>query len=42
MGAAHAAHVVDVLCAVDASRRAGAPVDVASSFPPVEPMEWAR
>jgi predicted dehydrogenase len=42
MGAEHAAHVVDVLAAIDVSRRDGGPVEVNSSFPPVAPMDWAR
>jgi predicted dehydrogenase len=42
LGAEHAAHVVDVLNAVDASRRAGGAVEVASSFPPPAPCDWAR
>jgi predicted dehydrogenase len=41
MGPEHAAHVVDVITAVDQSRRAGGPVEVTSSFPAPEPMEWA-
>ena len=41
MGAAHAAHVVDVLNAVDASRRDGGPVEVRSEFPPPAPLDWA-
>jgi len=42
MGPEHAAHVVDVINAVDRSRRVGGPVDVTSSFPAPEPLEWAR
>jgi predicted dehydrogenase len=38
----HAAHVVEIVCAIDASRVAGAPVDVHSDFERPEPMEWAR
>lgn len=40
--AEHAAHVVEVICAVAASAaKGGAPVDVASSFDPPAPMPWA-
>lgn len=39
---AHAAHVVEILDAVDASSRDGGAVDVRSSFPQPEPLEWAR
>lgn len=42
MGAEHAAHVVDVLNAVDASRLERGAVDVGSSFPQPEPLPWAR
>jgi predicted dehydrogenase len=38
----HAAHVVEVFDAVRTSLAAGGAVDVASSFPRPEPMEWAR
>jgi predicted dehydrogenase len=38
----HAAHVVEVLAAARTSAENGAPVEVASSFAPPEPMEWAR
>jgi predicted dehydrogenase len=38
----HAAHVVEVLAAARTSAENGAPVEVASSFTPPEPMEWAR
>jgi hypothetical protein len=41
MSAEHAAHVVEVLNAIDASRRGG-PVEVHSSFEPPAPMDWAR
>lgn len=41
-GADHAAHVVEVLNAIEESAREGGPVDVRSSFDPPEPMEWAR
>jgi predicted dehydrogenase len=40
-GAEHAAHVVEVLNAIDTARANGA-VDVRSTFPQPEPMEWAR
>lgn len=39
---AQAAHVVDILCAVDASLQHGGPVEITSTFPPPEPMDWAR
>ena len=42
MSAEHAAHVVDVLNAADRSRREGGAVEVASSFDPPPPLEWAR
>lgn len=38
---AQAAHVVEILCAVDASLRGGGPVEIRSSFPPPAPMPWA-
>ena len=38
----HAAHVVEVLEAVATSAASGASVPVRSSFPPPEPMEWAK
>ncbi len=41
MGAEHAAHVVDVIAAVEQSRRAGGAVEVTSSFAAPEPMDWA-
>jgi predicted dehydrogenase len=41
MGAEHAVHVVDVLNAIDRSRREGGAVDVTSSFPPPAPLPWA-
>jgi predicted dehydrogenase len=37
----HAAHVVEVLNAVDASLERGGPVEVRSDFSRPEPMEWA-
>ncbi len=40
---AHAAHLVDVLSAVDRSvETGGAPIAVTSSFPPPLPMPWAE
>ena len=41
-GAEHAAHVVEVLNAVEASAGAGGTVAVQSAFPTPEPMDWAR
>ena len=41
MGPEHAAHVVDVIAAVGRSRIEGGAVDVTSSFPAPEPMDWA-
>jgi predicted dehydrogenase len=41
-GAEHAAHVVEVLEAVDSSSRDGGSVGVRSSFPIPEPMDWAQ
>ena len=41
-GAAHAAHVVEVLNAIEASCELGGAVDVHSSFEPPPPLEWAR
>jgi predicted dehydrogenase len=41
MTAEHAAHVVEVLCAIHQSARAGRPVDVSSSFVQPAPLEWA-
>jgi predicted dehydrogenase len=40
--AEHAAHVVEILNAVEESAAAGGGVEVHSSFDPPEPMEWAR
>lgn len=37
-----AAHIVETLEAVETSMREGAPVEVRSSFPAPEPMDWAR
>lgn len=39
--AEHAAHVVEVLNAIDASRERGSPVEVHSEFERPQPMEWA-
>jgi predicted dehydrogenase len=41
-GAEHAAHVVEVLNAIDASCRDGGTVRVESGFEPPAPMEWAE
>lgn len=40
-GGAHAAHLVEVLGAIDASRLNGGAVEVESSFPAPQPLEWA-
>ena len=40
--AEHAAHVVEVLNAVEESAGDGGAVAVASAFTPPEPMDWAR
>jgi predicted dehydrogenase len=37
-----AAHIVEILCAIDESIRRGAPVAVESSFAQPEPLEWAE
>jgi predicted dehydrogenase len=37
----HAAHLVEVLEAIERSHREGGPVEVRSSFAPPEPMPWA-
>jgi predicted dehydrogenase len=42
MSAWHAAHVVEVLNGADTSRREGGPVDIASTFEPPLPLDWAR
>ena len=39
---AQAAHVVEILNAIDNSLRRGGPVDITSSFTPPQPMEWAQ
>ncbi|HKP17868.1 MAG TPA: Gfo/Idh/MocA family oxidoreductase [Gaiellaceae bacterium] len=41
MSAEHAAHVVEVLNAIETSGRDGGPVDVRSSFELPAPLEWA-
>jgi predicted dehydrogenase/sugar phosphate isomerase/epimerase len=41
-GAAHAAHVVDVMHAVHRSIRENRPVELTSAFPAPEPLAWAR
>jgi predicted dehydrogenase len=38
----HAAHVVDVLSAIDEARPCGGAVEVQSTFEPQPPLEWAR
>lgn len=40
-GGAHAAHVVEILDAIDRSARDGGAVEVRSSFPQPRPFEWA-
>jgi predicted dehydrogenase len=40
-GGEHAAHVVEVLGAIEESAARGGPVDVRSGFDPPPPMEWA-
>lgn len=39
---AQAAHVVEILNAIDGSLTRGGPVDITSSFPPPEPLDWAK
>ncbi|GHO72796.1 dehydrogenase [Ktedonobacter sp. SOSP1-85] len=39
---AQAAHVVDILCAIQTSFGEGHPVAIASEFAPPAPMDWAR
>jgi predicted dehydrogenase len=39
---AHAAHVIEILGAIETSFKKGRPVTVKSSFPPPAPMAWAR
>lgn len=38
----HAAHLVEILNAVDVSLDRGGAVEIRSTFPPPDPMEWAR
>lgn len=38
----HAAHVIEVICAINSSMKEERPVEVRSDFPPPEPMDWAR
>jgi predicted dehydrogenase len=40
-GAAHAAHVVEILAAAEKSYRDGGAVEVTSDFPQPQPVEWA-
>jgi len=37
-----AAHIIEIMCAIDASAASNQPVEVRSTFPPPAPMEWAR
>jgi predicted dehydrogenase len=39
---AQAAHVVEILCAIQKSYMEGRPVEVTSDFPPPWPMEWGH
>jgi predicted dehydrogenase len=39
---AHAAHVVELMCAIDESRRDGGAVAIHSTFEPPPPLDWAR
>jgi predicted dehydrogenase len=41
MGVEHAAHVVDVFEAIEASAAGAGQVDVVSDFPRPEPLDWA-
>jgi hypothetical protein len=41
-GAAHAAHVVDVMHAVHLSIREGRSIELTSTFAAPEPLEWAK
>ena len=41
-GGAHAAHVVDVMQSVHRSIREGRAIELTSTFPPPEPLAWAR
>jgi len=38
----HAAHLVEILDAIDVSSRAGGAVPVRSTFEPPPPMPWAE
>lgn len=40
--AAQAAHVIDILCAIQTSFREGKPVEITSGFVPPSPMDWAH
>ena len=42
MSAEHAAHVVDVFEAIEASARGAGSVEVSSDFARPEPLDWAR
>lgn len=39
--AAHAAHVVEIVCGIQESVKTGQAVDIASDFTPPTPMDWA-
>ena len=39
---AQAAHVVDILCAIQCSFKEERPVEISSSFVPPSPMDWAK
>ncbi|HMO59812.1 MAG TPA: Gfo/Idh/MocA family oxidoreductase [Roseiflexaceae bacterium] len=39
---AQAAHVVEICCAISESLQNGRPVEITSSFPQPDPMDWAR
>jgi predicted dehydrogenase len=41
-GAEHAAHVVEIVDAIEAAAAGGGPVEVRSTFVPPPPMDWAR
>src|SRR5262249_43412189 len=41
-GAEHAAHVVEILCAIEAATAGGGAVEVDSRFEPTPPLDWAR
>jgi predicted dehydrogenase len=40
--AEHAAHIVEVICAMQASAEREEPIEVTSSFPQPPPMDWAK